>query len=322
MKINVDNYMFSKAGLKKDKKFLSFSDIHYGVLQQLFYKGYMQDYFANMIQFREGCDGVLIPGDLLFWLKKYQDTEYLKALSRDLKDLSYNLRVPIFISYGNHDLPFKSNSFDESEREYWSLKNYLNDRYNGVYVLENEQIRFGDTVITGFSPSRNVYDTTIKEGEALELCYEAFKECGFVFNSDSVNIMLCHNNKFLASLGATQFYGDLYKDLSLIIGGHWHDGYLPFWFQSIFHDVLKDNGLCELTMPPVIDMCRGMFKVSKNGVSEVFLPNDSSVISLAEDEVSSVVNRSVAKYSWFLPSKPSLTCVEIVNDSNVLKLNK
>ena len=58
--------MVSKDFLNIQKRFLSFADIHYGYLQQLFYQKTMAEYFAQIIQNEKQVDGILVPGDLLF----------------------------------------------------------------------------------------------------------------------------------------------------------------------------------------------------------------------------------------------------------------
>ena len=79
MNIISDNYIVrANLNLSKDKKFLSFSDIHYGVLQQLFYKGTMKKYFDYLVKTNKGVDAILIPGDLIFYLFKYQDAKFLE----------------------------------------------------------------------------------------------------------------------------------------------------------------------------------------------------------------------------------------------------
>jgi len=310
MKINVDSYKVDKPlDIDKDIKLVSFSDIHYGLIEELFYKEYLNKFYKYLMEKSKGVDAILVPGDLIFWLSKYQDSNYLKALSRDLKDLSYNLGAPLCISYGNHDLPFKESDLSEKERIYWSLKKYLDDRKNGVYVLDNEQVRFENLVVTGFSPSRDAYAPGAMPDKALNQAFETFVKCNFNFDNRDINVLLSHENKFFTYHENAKKLKNLYKNLTLILGGHLHDGYMPLWFQRIFKDSLKDYGIWE-KVPASIDMCRGAFKVSENETSGVIFPSDD-VINLSEKEALSIVNRGVAKYSWFIPSTPTFTEIEV-----------
>jgi len=102
MKVTNDKYIIEKEGLDVGvKRFISISDLHYGTLQQLFYKGYMKNFFdyLKMENKNKKVDAILIPGDLLFWLSNYKDKKFVSALKRDLEDLSYSLSALICISY-------------------------------------------------------------------------------------------------------------------------------------------------------------------------------------------------------------------------------
>lgn len=317
MKIISDNYVVkTNLNLDRDKRFLSFSDIHYGILQQLFYKGYMKKYFECLVKDNQGVDAILIPGDLIFFLFKFQDAKFLSALKRDLMDLSCKLGAPIFISYGNHDLPFKQSELSDEEKRQWDLGQYVDNREKGLFVLNNEQIRLSeDTVVTGFSPTRDAYNPSSMPTDALTIASSAFNECGFRFNESDLNILLSHENKFFTHSDVIQSYGDLYTKLTCILGGHLHDGYVPLWVQNIFKNSLQDYGIWE-TYPPLIDKCRGAFKVSREGISDMILPsyNESACVSLEDNETISIVNRGVAKYSWFLPSSAAYTTLRFTND--------
>lgn len=54
-------------------------------------------------------------------------------------------------------------------------------------------------------------------------------------------------------------------------------------------------------IPPSIDMCRGLFKVSNSFTSEVILPDFDypTFVNLKEWESASIVNCGVAKHSCF-----------------------
>lgn len=316
MNIISDNYIVrANLNLSKDKKFLSFSDIHYGVLQQLFYKGTMKKYFDYLVKTNKGVDAILIPGDLIFYLFKYQDAKFLDALRSDLTDLSFRLGVPIFISYGNHDLPFNSNKLTDSEKQFWDLGQYIDSRKDGVFVLDNEQIKLdSSTVITGFSPVRDAYNPSSMSDIALSISSFSFSKANFSFNESDLNILMSHENKFFTHSKVIKYYRDLYRKLTCIIGGHLHDGYVPVWFQKIYRDNLKDYGIWE-TIPPIIDKCRGAFIVSGDGISDMILPeiNGKSYISLSDEEAVSIVNRGVSKYSWFLPSALSYSTITFTN---------
>lgn len=319
MKIISDNYVVrTNLNLGKDRKFLSFSDIHYGVLQQLFYKGTMKRYFDYLVKMNQGVEAILIPGDLIFFLFNIQDAKFLHALKSDLLDLCSRLGAPVFISYGNHDLPFNSDKLTEETKLISSLEYFIDERQCGLYVLNNEQIQLGaDTVVAGFSPNRNAYNPSFMPDVALSLASESFSKSNFDFKEGDLNILMSHENKFFTHPNVVQDYRDLYGKLTCVLGGHLHDGYMPLWFQQLYKDKLKDYGIWE-TVPPLIDKCRGAFKVSSEGISEMVLPemNGQSHIDLGLDETISIVNRGVAKYSWFLPSAMSYTTITFIGEED------
>ncbi|MDE6141811.1 MAG: metallophosphoesterase, partial [Bacilli bacterium] len=318
-------YIIEKEGLDVGvKRFVSLSDLHYGTLQQLFYKGYMEKLFDYIVNVNKGkkVDAILIPGDLLFWLSNYQEKDFVKALKRDLEKLSYSLSAPICISYGNHDLPFNESTLTDEEKKEWDLAQYIENTSEGIYVLNNEQKRFDNVVVTGFSPIRDAYATSAMPDKAIEMAKETFDKCDFTFDKKDLNILMSHENKFFTYEQATSHYGDLYDYITFIIGGHLHDGYMPIWLQDIFKEQLKDRGIWE-KIPMGIDMCRGAFKVNKSITSEVILPEKGEYtdINLKSNETASIVNRGVAKYSWFIPSSPSMVTIEVIPE-NPRSLNK
>ncbi|MDE6292287.1 MAG: metallophosphoesterase, partial [Bacilli bacterium] len=261
-------------------------------------------------------DAILIPGDLLFWLSNYQEKAFVKDLKRDLEDLSYSLSAPICISYGNHDLPFNESGLSEEEKKEWDLANHIENTSEGIYVLNNEQKRFDDVVVTGFSPNRDAYATNAMPDVALDMAKETFDKCDFTFDKKDLNILMSHDNKFFTYEQITSQYDDLYDYITFIIGGHLHDGYMPLWLQSIFKNQLKDNRIWE-KIPMGIDMCRGAFKVTSSKTSNVILPkrDEYTDMNLKNNETASIVNRGVAKYSWFIPSTPSMVTIEVIPEN-------
>ncbi len=309
MKITEDFYHIKVDGVSSKKTFLSFADIHYGTLQQMFYKGTMRQFFNYLVEENKEVELILIPGDLLFYLTSFKDKKFLSALIHDLEDLVNRIGAPICISYGNHDLPLNESKLTEEEKRELELGNYLDNRRNGIYVLDNEQVKFNDVVVTGFSPRRDAYNQNLMPS-GLGSVKECFDNCHFHFSKGNINVLMSHENKFLAHPSIVSEYGDLYEYLTFIIGGHLHDGYMPIWLQELMHGALKDYGIWE-KIPPIINMCRGLFKVSNSSVSEVILPNENMIVELENKECASIVNRGVAKYSWYLPSRPSYTKVEV-----------
>lgn len=304
--------------LEKKKRILSFSDLHYGNISSLFYQEYLKDFYHHLIRSykQKPVDAILIPGDLLFYFQSFKDTKYFEQLSKDLKNISQKLGTPVCISYGNHDLPLSPEKLAESAKRDLDLKTQLEDIFNGIYVLDNEQVSFDNLCITGFSPVRDAYNTLSMPNPALEMAYQSFQTCNFNFSKENVNVLMSHENKFFTYQENASKYKDLYEYLTLIIGGHLHDGYMPLWLQTMFRDSLKDYGIWE-KIPPKIDMCRGAFKVSNQCTSSMI--DSNFIIPLNSNEALSVIGRGVAKYSWFIPATPSYTEIEIIGDSRQLK---
>ena len=310
MKATEDFYKIGVDVSSGKKQFLSLADLHYGVLQQMFYKGTMKKFFDYLIRNNKDATAILIPGDLLFYLTSFHDKKFLAALINDLKDFVDKLGAPVFISYGNHDLPLNEEKLKEEEKQELDLGYYLDNRGSGIYVLDNEQVKFQDVVITGFSPRRDAYSPNAMPS-CLKSVKECFDKCNFHFSKGTINVLMSHENKFFTHPSIVSEYGDLYDYLTFIIGGHLHDGYMPIWLQQLCKESMKDYGIWE-KVPPKINMCRGAFKVSKDSVSDVILPKQEGVfIEKEKGECISIVNRGVAKYSWFLPSRPSYTKIEV-----------
>jgi len=321
MHIINDKYIINKdLGDCKEKHLISFSDIHLGYLQQIFYQKTLRKYFNYIYKTKKTVDATLIPGDLIFWIKNYQGKKYLQNLKDTLKEIADTMQSPVIISYGNHDLPFKK---ELEQQEYWNLSSYIEDRKNGVYVLDNEQLRIQDMVITGFSPSRGAYNPNSMPTKALQEAQLCFQNANFSFNENDLNILMCHENKFFTHPNIINEYKELYHALTLIIGGHLHDGYIPWGIQKMCSKHLKDYGIWE-KIPPKINMCRGAFKVSSENVSSVYLPNEKedTQILLESNETASIINRGVAKYSWFIPGAMSVTQINIDNTRERQRVKK
>jgi len=230
---------------KKRKKELLSLDIHYGTIYYHLYQNFMRKFYQDIISSYKNktLDVILIPGDLLLYVKTYLDKEYFKCLKNDLINLSQSLSVPICISYGNHDLPLIKDEEDSKKR--LDLAMNLDKREDGIFVLNNEQVLFGNLSITGFSPIRDAYSTFAMPSPALDMAYDSFKKCNFTFSKDNINILISHENKFFTYQSVAKRFekNNIYKYISLIVGGHLHDGYVPLWFQKLFKDKLKDYGI-------------------------------------------------------------------------------
>jgi len=316
MKIKKDYFnLKTNLVLEREKRLVCFSDLHYGNISYYFYQNYLNGFYRQIALAYNGknVDAILIPGDLLFYFQSFQGKKYFEQLKNDLKNLSQRLGSPVILSYGNHDLPF---DFEKLNEQALDLKKQLEDVSNGLYVLNNEQISFGDLCITGFSPLRDAYNTWGMPNPAFRMAYEAWQKCNFSFSNQMCNVLLSHENKFFTYPELTQYYGKLYENLTLILGGHLHDGHVPLWFQEKCRNSLKDYGIWE-KIPPTIGMCRGAFLVTNHDTSSVILPDAS--ITLNPDEALSVVLRGVAKYSWFIPATPSYTEILIEGNTRTLK---
>jgi len=305
----------SPLDFAKDKHLLGLSDLHYGSLSHNFHYNQLYEFYRSLVRWYRGqIDMILIPGDLLFCLgKRFDDKIYFSQLQSDLRHLAQDIGAPICISLGNHDLPFSSMS--EADKKNYDLAKHLNAPEEGIFVLDNEQKDFDDICVTGFSPVRENYLPGALSYSDLKQVHDQFSACGFGFDEKQINILLSHENKFFTYPEAAKQYGHLYDMLTLILGGHLHDGYVPLWLQHMCKGSLKDYGICE-KFPPNIDMCRGAFVVSKDHVSDVILnPQVDSIVSLTEAEAASIILRGVAKYSWFLPSVPTVAEIDIVSKS-------
>lgn len=69
MKIKKDFYQVKiDLEMEKSKRILAFSDLHYGILSQMFYQEYLHKFYSSILEnYRGNLDFILLPGDLFFF---------------------------------------------------------------------------------------------------------------------------------------------------------------------------------------------------------------------------------------------------------------
>ncbi len=284
------------------RKFLGLSDLDYSQRTLHYYNHVLWPFYHTLFQEvrNHNFDAILIAGDLISEVYDQKSArEILEQLREDLVNLSDRFWAPVCISYGESDQKFNHQVQRDSKKRKMDLMNQLHHPGDGIFVLDNCQKSFDEFTVTGYYP-----DLRVNPNDAQAIAQDFFQK-EFWFDDDSLQILLCHNPHLLTNVSVMQELLGLSSKITLLFGGHQKDGYIPLEIQSFLGSFLRDYGLSG-------HLCRGGFVVSENQVS--YVPsntNDISSIDLRMNEFASIVSRGLAKYSWYVPSSPSYTIMEV-----------
>ena len=204
--------MYCLTSQNIDIKIALISDIHYSysvnkkVLNKLLNK------FKNI-----KVDYICIPGDILD-----ESIDYDQNLYNFFIELTKISKV--IISLGNHDL----SKFKKSHMYYYDTKWYENlKNIKNLYVLNNEQVSFGNITFTG-------YTTLFKDGTYQDNTINTLNDLkNLNFSLNKYNILLCHSPQSI--LGNEELYNNNFiKNQNLILCGHMHNGMVPPLLDKIF----------------------------------------------------------------------------------------
>ena len=270
-------------------QFLSMADFHFQTTSMFpHFKKQLKEFQLFLGQYKNKVEGVLIPGDLLLIGTHFTKRQYFEQLVSFLNYLS-TLCDYVIISKGNHDMLSDLGK---------SFFDYLREINPKIVVLDNEQVVINGNRFTGFSPSRSEYNIGTFPEPNISKSFDQFQQCNFNLDDKANNIVLCHDHRLLAYPHVAQKMAPYYPNISFIVGGHLHDGYAPLWLR----DKVGEYGTWENFH--VIDKCRGMYKMSENGVEEVIVPDQNlkTEMWLNSNEAAAIVLPAINKYSGVIPS--------------------
>ncbi len=300
------------------KHFLGLSDLHYCERMLKYYPAILETFYRELVdryQENVNLDAILIAGDLVSCgAEGFANQYYFEVLREDLSYLSDVFWAPVLVSLGNHDILENWEHLTEHEKSKFDMMMHLHSPEHGIYVLHNSQYVDSEFTVTGYTPKREFYSRFHPQENACEVC-EDFQKQHFVFPKDHVNILLCHSNEFFMYPDILKYYPTLYQDVTILFGGHAHDGFVPRMFQPFLGESMETMGIVRRKMP-FASFRRGGFVVSEKGVSKpkMSLKDEDMKLLLQEEEMASIISRGVAKYSWYFPSSPSYTEIEVVRD--------
>lgn len=274
MRIIEDHYIINSNKIKENKNILSIADLH---INKFSNKQTMNS-FASYIKFLDNINFITISGDLMnSW--DYLKTDSYKNLIYFLENLSENKTV--ILSLGNHDVLLNNEKVITKYKELNNLKN--------IHALYNESIDINEISVHSFCPTHKAYKKN-------ELFIEQLLEKKFKIQEKKFNILLNHNPQQIADPIVIQKIESLLSQIDYIIAGHMHNGYIPYFIENIFQNIIKDYGFSETSKKlfKTTKLCRGLHNVG-----------DSNMIICKG-------YRNYAGYKpSFLPHTPSLTLSKI-----------
>jgi len=232
-------------------------------------------------------------------------TDFVKHLSRI---------APVVMVRGNHDL---YNNDLETEKLYQSLSELRN-----VTLLDNAQMRFGDIVITGFTPRHEAYDLVKHGKRSHTITIEDYKRENFVLAADDFNLLLTHSPYSFTNKQSERELPEVYEKGDLILSGHLHNGLFMSGNYGVVGKILDNTKLVDLGfwVDPKTGFtsrhCRGAKFVGENRIGRTILPSSSGYTELHSSEyphrLVQITGKGINKFSTLplVVGRPSV--VEII----------
>ena len=185
---------------------------------------------------KEKADYHVFLGDLADTPKELDKSDKRKEL-RNLIKASANM-APTMIILGSHDyvIEEKDRKYISYNRNYWDEVNKINN----VYLLNNDCYKDNNVMFMGYMQTFDYYYKNAEKThcEDLESFYEDFVNYPELYKNlpkDVVNIGLIHSPEY-AKLDKNI---DLLKEYDLLIGGHDHDGCIPFGIGNFRRGIIS-----------------------------------------------------------------------------------
>ena len=203
-------------------------------------------------------DFVLLPGDLIetiSFVDYEKERNFFESIIQEMAKIA-----PVIIVPGNHEIGnFEASNFLNRNYSYniKAIKYFESlNRFKNVYFLNNEQTKIKDIMFLGFNPRLATY---LKKDnpETNEMFIEDYLKSGLKMAEGDYNLLLTHSTMLLENQSVANSIND-FKITDLVVGGHWHDGYLPKFLDKYLG---KSNAGLFLTprLSPVPGLwCRGV----------------------------------------------------------------
>lgn len=217
---------FYSSKLKKDKKIILLSDIHY--YSEMEEKKLLK--IAKAIA-QEEPDYICISGDLIDSVDEIcplKKADKLINFLEILGDIS-----PVMIGIGNHDITL----FDSKKNQF---KYYFNENFWGelnnisnINILHNASYEDDDLLISGYTLPFTYYYS--KQEESPNIMKKDLSQLRDLVDIDSsrLNVSLVHSPIYVT----TKEIRHLFLNYDLVLSGHTHEGMLP----SILCDIIPGN---------------------------------------------------------------------------------
>lgn len=177
---------------------------------------------------QEQANYIVFLGDLIDMPKELENPEKRQQLL-DLIKTSARI-APTMVILGSHDYVEEEHYKNYDEYTVTFDKDFWNEvaSINNVHLLINDIYKDNQVLFMGYAQTLEYYyNNQNSHSEDLEAFYEDFSKHPELYQnlpSDVVNIGLIHSPEY-AKLAKNN---ELLKDYDLLIGGHDHDGCIPF----------------------------------------------------------------------------------------------
>lgn len=172
-------------------------------------------------------DFVILPGDLIEtinFIDIAKEREFFESIIKEMAEIA-----PVIIIPGNHEIGnFEATNFlnrnyiyNEKSVKYFESLN----RFKNIYFLNNEQTKIKDIMFLGFNPRLATY-LKKNDDKTNEMFIEDYLKSGLKMAEDDYNLLITHSAMLLENDAVTNEIQD-FKKTDLVIGAHWHDGYVP-----------------------------------------------------------------------------------------------
>lgn len=257
-KFYVTSYNIQTSHLKEDKSFkiMVASDIHYQA-------NVSRDLFTKLVEYAKKAkpDFIVMPGDqieTIDFIDLPSERSFFENIIKELSNVAPLIMIP-----GNHEVRdcnrnnFK-NRHDGNDDINTKALSYFNSLINfeNVYFLNNEQITIKGITFLGFSPRINSY-VKINDIKTENDFIHDYLNCKFKIDKNNYNILLTHGNLQLLSKRVVDSISD-FREIDLVISGHWHDGYLPKFLDKLLGKTNAGLFFTPLVAPIPGILCRGM----------------------------------------------------------------
>ena len=196
--------------------------------------------------------------DYIFILGDIVDTPQELTYKKRLLELDVLMKncgnlAPTFIIIGNHDYYYDRENDTTILSDIW--ENY--ERFSNVYLLKDKSYTDDNLFIGGYMQKGNAYYKSKSNSEDEFAFYNDLSQKDSLVNNlpeDKYKIFLTHSPEPIKYFLNTE----LLKDYNLIMAGHYHNGAVPSFLDSILP---KNSGLLTPRRQKFPNEARGIVKL-------------------------------------------------------------